>query len=612
MKKFVLPFLIILITLSLTCIFCACAKKQPLPTDKDAQSSGNVEEQPKPTPEPLPDDENDNKEDPENQTEQKNDGYDYTLYVNDSKYVSFSEDGTFYVYPDAKKDDVITSNKSSEFKIETTLDTNTTVTLKDKDDKTIGTPFSATAQGKHTISFINGTFSVTPPEDPTYLLTVNGKNERVLLDESIKLSLNEGDEVKVKNSKDTLIYSSKLNKGNYVFSISHDDISVIKTKGEETDYIPLYYSNSLSWQGDIYAYCWNSKTQVQNAAWPGEKCTYLSNNEYGQGQYSYRANAKDFDRIIFNNNNQQTMDIALNSAVSGFYDTSAPFVFWEADYGKVDYYTLSDEKNLYYRTDKRKEISVYTPSGYDNNKKYGVLVVFDAQNVFAAATGAKITSSYHGAWAMDVAMTALKKNRKIDGVIIVGIDNGDSYRNSELTMSQDFGTLDPRLTEGEADVQGFYNGHLDDLGNFILDTVLPFVKENYSVDGDPLSTGICGSSSGGLGAYYLGLRDLGVYGYIGAFSPAIGLFIQDAWKDFYNSKEFSKNKVLPEIYLYCGSGDGYLEDILLESTAKTKNLLTSAGYPSEFIDETYTKNSEHTETWWRLYFTEFLSKYVGK
>ncbi len=190
-----------------------------------------------------------------------------------------------------------------------------------------------------------------------------------------------------------------------------------------------------------------------------------------------------------------------------------------------------------------------------------------------------------------------------DGIIIVGIDNADGYRDSELTMSQNFGTLTDL-----ADNQAFYNGKLDELGNFIRETVMPYVSANYSVDTSREKTCIAGSSSGGLAAYYLGLRDNALYGYIGAFSPANGLFENKDWLRFYSKKDFTIGK--PKIYVYCGVNDGGLEDMLAPSAKHIKDL-TSYGFSTDRITENYVNGATHNETHWRIAFQDFLNKMLG-
>ena len=402
--------------------------------------------------------------------------------------------------------------------------------------------------------------------------------------------------------------------GKYVFTLKIIDgngiiyVDAPQSKPVDPDPTPkdtkvmVYYTNSERWS-NVYAYMWNYKTDTPKVKWPGTKLTVSGVSGYGENQYSVEVDYTQYDRIIFNDGNgRQTKDLIVGSATSGYYGRDGVFTMNATKYGKVEYFTLQDTKNLQYTAKKSKKISIYTPNGYTSSKKYGVLYMFDSQNLYAAADGAQPSSDSYGSWAVDVTVTSLVQ-RGEDGVIIVAIDNTDGYRDSELTMSQSFGKL-----TSLADNNSFYNGKLDELGNFMKETLMPFVQKNYSVDTRREHTGIAGSSSGGLAAYYLGLRDNDIYGYIGAFSPANGLFESSAWTRFYQSKDFSLGR--PKIYVYCGKDDHSLEDMLLPATREIAKL-KSYGFSADSIIENYVSNGTHSENYWRIAFIEFLSKMVG-
>lgn len=352
----------------------------------------------------------------------------------------------------------------------------------------------------------------------------------------------------------------------------------------------------------MYAYLWNYSTSAKKTAWPGDKLTGAVIVS-GEQQYTLEIDCSVYDRVIFNDgSSNQTKDLVVSSAVSGYYGEDGIFTVGTDKYGKVDYFTLTDSKNLSYIGNARKKISVYTPSNYSTAKRFGVLYMFDSQNLYIAANGAEKNHDSYGSWAVDVAVNNLIKNGA-DGVIIVAIDTTDGHRDSELTMSTSFGTL-----TSLADEPGFFNGKLDELGNFMKETLMPYIKSHYSVDDSVAKTGICGSSSGGLAAYYLGLRDNDTYGYIGALSPANGLFGTSDWTRFYSNKDFSRGK--PKVYVYCGKDDNGLEDMLYPAAAQIKRL-TSYGFAATDIVENYVSGASHNESYWRIAFQDFLGKMAG-
>lgn len=333
--------------------------------------------------------------------------------------------------------------------------------------------------------------------------------------------------------------------------------------------------------------------------------TSFGTSGYNEKQYKIDIDYSQYDRIIFNDgNNRQTKNLIVSAATSGYYGTDGVFTMGTENYGSVTEKMFTDNKNLSYIGNKSKKVWIYTPPNYTPSKKYGVLYMFDGQNAFGAASGVKENGN---SWCVDVAITNLVKNGG-DGVIVVAIDNGSGgaeLRNRELTMSLNFGTLTSLANEA-----GFDRGTLDNLGSFIKETVMPWVNSNYSVDTSREKTGIAGSSSGGIAAYYLGLKDNDLYGYIGAFSPANGLFTNSDWKRFYNGKNgFASGK--PKVYLYCGKNDHNLEDMLLPETQRVKGDLTKCGFAAADITENYVDGGTHNEVYWRIAFLEFLGKMAG-
>lgn len=540
---------------------------------------------------------------------------------------------------------VLTSNTNPDIKTEhivtLNLEKSDSVVIKDTDNVEFNNfenpiDFDGTAKingeytfhAKHYIDdrlalWVEVPFNPNPTPDPKpitnmYLKSPNGVvemqadgNERY----SVKVILSVDDSVEIYDNNGTVYqnyagdFSGKAKKaGEHTFIIALGESNVITVIEPQSPIIPhdtkttVYYTNSKGWS-NVYAYLWNYSSNKQKVAWPGEKLSVIGTSGYGEKQYCIEVDYSQYDRIIFNNGSggaeNQTKDLVVNQAVSGYYGEDGIFTMDTDNYGNVQYVTLKDTKNLSYISNNSKKISIYTPADYSKDKKYGVIYMFDSQNLYIAANGAQ---TMNNPWAVDVAVTNLVKNGA-EGVMIVAIENTDGYRDSELTMSQNFGTL-----TSLADNQAFYNGKLDELGNFIKDTVMPYVSAHYSVDTSREKTGIAGSSSGGLAAYYLGLRDNNLYGYIGAFSPANGLFENKDWLRFYSSKDFGNYK--PKIYVYCGVNDGNLEDMLAPA-AKHIMDLTSYGFAADSITENYVSGATHNETYWRIAFMDFLGKMLG-
>ena len=141
-----------------------------------------------------------------------------------------------------------------------------------------------------------------------------------------------------------------------------------------------------------------------------------------------------------------------------------------------------------------KKIWLYLPKNYSTSKKkYPVIYMHDAQNVFDAKT------SFVGEWNVDEKLDSLNAQ-----VIVVGIENTDK-RMEELTPYPH-----PKYGGGKADQ------YLD----FIVTTLKPEIDKKYRTKTDAKHTSIMGSSLGGLASFYAILKYPNVFGNAGVFSPA--------------------------------------------------------------------------------------------
>ena len=271
--------------------------------------------------------------------------------------------------------------------------------------------------------------------------------------------------------------------------------------------------------------------------------------------------------------------------------------------GRVENYTIVDEKNLAYREDKAKKISVFVPESYDGKTPHDILYFFDAQNLFCNAGDYTENGDPYGSWQLDIVINELYRQYG-KNIIVVGIDNADMHRSNELFMDPKwFGQLSPLATAIPED--NFSYGYLQELSSFMVTTLHSFIKERYCIKEDNI--GIGGSSMGGIASFFCGLYELGFYKYVLSYSPAYGLYEMKAFDDWFKKIDFKKNiDVLPKIHIYCGGGD-MLEEQLLPSSKEMKSLLINHGYDGERIFETYDMEKPHNEESWRLVLPESFS-----
>jgi predicted alpha/beta superfamily hydrolase len=151
-----------------------------------------------------------------------------------------------------------------------------------------------------------------------------------------------------------------------------------------------------------------------------------------------------------------------------------------------------------------RDITVYLPPGYDSEpqRRYPVLYMHDGQNLFNPDAAFK--KGEH--WRVGETATALIDAGRIQPLIIVGIDNTGPNRLYEYTP-----THDRRRGGGGADAYG----------RMLVTELKPFIDDRYRSQPDSRSTGLGGSSLGGLVSLYLGLKYPDVFSRIAVMSPSV-------------------------------------------------------------------------------------------
>ena len=169
---------------------------------------------------------------------------------------------------------------------------------------------------------------------------------------------------------------------------------------------------------------------------------------------------------------------------------------------------IMDEEFEMPQLNRFRRIWLYLPPDYDqSSNEYPVLYMHDGQNLFDQFT------SFAGEWEIDETLNRLvDQGYKVP--IVVGIDNGGIYRIDELTPwnNPDYG-----------------GGQGDEYMAFIVETLKPFIDENYRTLSDRENTGIMGSSLGGLISTYGALKYQNIFSKSGPFSPAYWINNDSIW-----------------------------------------------------------------------------------
>ena len=196
-------------------------------------------------------------------------------------------------------------------------------------------------------------------------------------------------------------------------------------------------------------------------------------------------------------------------------------------------------------------LRIFLPPSYSLNpmKRYPVLYMHDGQNLFEAAT------AFGGVeWRVDETINDLVNQGRMDEVIVVGVDNGGSDRIYEYTPC-----CDPQYGGGGANTYE----------RFLLETVKPFVDQNYRTLTSSQNTAIMGSSLGGLVSTYIGRRQPTKFGKLAGLSSSFWWNNQMLPREV----EASTVKVPVNIYIDAGTSSDGLPD-----TTRMRDALVVDGY----------------------------------
>lgn len=221
------------------------------------------------------------------------------------------------------------------------------------------------------------------------------------------------------------------------------------------------------------------------------------------------------------------------------------------------------------------DLIVYLPPGYDSDpeRRYPVLYLHDGQNLFDAAT------AFHGnEWQVDETAQRLITEGQIEPLIIVGIHNAGAYRIDEYTPTRD-----------ESHEAG---GKAEQYGLMLVEELKPFIDATYRTRPTAASTGLGGSSLGGLVSLYLALRHPTVFHRLAILSPSVW------WDDKFILRRIraSSARAPQRIWLSVGTGEG---EGVAEAARRLRDALVKKGWvPGEDLQYVEVEDGRHEERAW--------------
>jgi predicted alpha/beta superfamily hydrolase len=224
-----------------------------------------------------------------------------------------------------------------------------------------------------------------------------------------------------------------------------------------------------------------------------------------------------------------------------------------------------------------RRIWLYLPPDYATaaSKSYPVLYMHDGQNLFDDNT------SFSGEWEVDETLNTLHAAGDY-GCIVVGIDNGGQYRLDEYSP-----WVNPQYGggQGEAYIE------------FIVNTLKPHIDANYRTLPGRNSTGIMGSSMGGLISMYGFSEHQDVFSRVGVFSPAFWFADNEPADHVATHPKEGPARVY---FLAGGQEPNYVETDMDAVVAA----MTTAGFTTAEKRKKVPANGQHSEWFWAQEFGE--------
>jgi predicted alpha/beta superfamily hydrolase len=216
---------------------------------------------------------------------------------------------------------------------------------------------------------------------------------------------------------------------------------------------------------------------------------------------------------------------------------------------------------------------VYLPPGYKPRaaRRYPVLYLQDGQNVFDKAT------SFGEEWRVDETAESLINSGQIEPVIVVAIYNTGEHRIDEYAPTK------------VADKGG---GNADLYGRMLVEEIKPLIDEKYKTLPSAASTGLGGSSMGGLVTMHLALRYPTVFNRLAVLSPSV-------WWDeriIIHEVESLTSKLPLRIWLDMGTGEG--PEVLADARTLRDALLAKGWVTDHDLRYVEAEGAQHNEQSW--------------
>lgn len=258
---------------------------------------------------------------------------------------------------------------------------------------------------------------------------------------------------------------------------------------------------------------------------------------------------------------------------------------------------------------------VWLPDGYPEAGPYALLLVHDGQMLFDAST------TWNGkAWEIDEVARALIEAGETRPFVVVAVPNAGPERHAEYLPQAPLAGLTPAqrrralALEREPGVRLFAaEPRADRYLRYLVDDVLPTIRERFAVSEQREDTVLMGSSMGGLISLYALVEHPDVFGGAACISTHWPGLVGDE-NPFPAALRAYLAEALPEPgrhRLYFDHGTAGLDALYPPLQAKIDALLRQRGFRSEHWMTSAFPGAEHDEDAWRDRLAQPLTFLLG-
>lgn len=248
-----------------------------------------------------------------------------------------------------------------------------------------------------------------------------------------------------------------------------------------------------------------------------------------------------------------------------------------------------------------RNIDIWLPENYNENKKYPVLYMHDGRMLFDSSQ-----TWNNQEWMVDEVLGELIARDEIRECIVVGIWNNDEYRYSEYFPQKVISNIPVDEREIILTQQLMSKPQSDKYLLFLTEELKPFIDNNFPTLNDRSNTFIMGSSMGGVISLYALCEYPEVFGAAACISTHWPL----AKKELINEKTNEKVSVkfrdyleanLPEAgshKIYFDYGTIGLDSLYMPHQLEVDKIMIEKGYTEKDWTTKEFPGEDHTETAW--------------